>query len=95
MGSGYWQRMPRQQAATRPVIPAVRGASPAPSVAAAVIGAVLASFVVEVDGMPLPTPAAFQLSFVLGGIAAVVALVMALFIPRRRSAQEKHPSLPE
>lgn len=63
------------------------------SVAAAVIGAVLASFVVEVDGVPMPTPAAFQLSFVLGGIAAVVALVMALFIPRRPAAQEKHPSL--
>ncbi len=65
------------------------------SVAAAVIGAVLASFVVDVGGTPMPTPAAFQLSFVLGGIAAVVALVMALFIPRRHAAQEKHPSLPE
>jgi MFS family permease len=63
------------------------------SVAAAVIGAVLASFVVEVEGVPMPTPAAFQLSFVLGGIAAVVALVMAVFIPRRPAAQEKHPSL--
>jgi MFS family permease len=63
------------------------------SVAAAVIGAVLASFVVEVEGVPMPTPAAFQLSFVLGGIAAVMALVMAVFIPRRPAAQEKHPSL--
>lgn len=65
------------------------------STAAAVVGAVLATFVVEVDGMPLPTPAAFQMSFLLGGIAAVVALVMALFIPRHRAAEERHPSLPE
>ncbi|MEU1971470.1 MFS transporter [Microbacterium sp. NPDC019599] len=65
------------------------------STAAAVIGAVLATYVVDVDGMPAPTPTAFQLSFVLGGIAAVVALVTAAFIPRHHAAQERHPSLPE
>lgn len=65
------------------------------STAAAVIGAVLATFVVDVEGMPAPTPTAFTLSFVLGGIAAVVALVVALFIPRRHAAEERHPSLRE
>jgi MFS family permease len=65
------------------------------STAAAVIGAVLASFVVDVGGVPAPTPTAFQLSFLLGGIAAVFALVTALFIPRHDSAEERHPSLPE
>ncbi|QIG39205.1 MFS transporter [Microbacterium sp. 4R-513] len=65
------------------------------STAAAVIGAVLATFVVDVDGMPAPTPTAFTLSFVLGGIAAVIALVVALFIPRRHAAEERHPSLRE
>ncbi|TDN91305.1 MFS transporter [Microbacterium sp. BK668] len=65
------------------------------STAAAVIGAVLATFVVDVEGMPAPTPTAFTLSFVLGGIAAVIALVVALFIPRRHWAQERHPSLRE
>ncbi|WP_243075767.1 MFS transporter [Microbacterium sp. SS28] len=65
------------------------------STAAAVIGAVLSSFVIVSDGMPLPTPEAFRMSFILGGIAAVAALVLALFIPRHRAAAEKHPSLPE
>ena len=62
------------------------------STAAAVVGAVLATFVVNVDGMPVPQPIAFQLSFLIGGIGAVVALVVAVFIPRR-SAEERHPSL--
>ncbi|MFH8251232.1 MFS transporter [Microbacterium sp. B2969] len=65
------------------------------STAAAVIGAVLATFVVDVGGTPAPTPTAFQLSFVLGGVAAVIALIVALFIPRRHAAEERHPSLPE
>lgn len=65
------------------------------STAAAVIGAVLATYTVEAGGMPVPTPTAFQLSFLLGGAAAVVALVVALFIPRHHSTQERHPSLPD
>ena len=65
------------------------------STAAAVIGAVLSTFVVVSDGMPVPAPEAFRVSFVLGGIAAVAALVTALFIPRHHAAEEKHPSLPE
>lgn len=43
----------------------------------------------------MPTPWAFQLSFVLGRIAAVVAFVVGLFIPRGHAPQEQHPSLPE
>ncbi|MET0813213.1 MAG: MFS transporter [Microbacterium sp.] len=65
------------------------------SMAAAVVGAILATYTAEYDGMPLPTPFAFQFTFVLGGAAAVIALVVALFIPRRRDAHERHPSLPE
>jgi MFS family permease len=65
------------------------------SSAAAVVGAVLAAYVVDFDGMPAPTATAFQLSFVLGGAAAVAALVIALFIPRGRDPHEQHPSLPE
>jgi len=65
------------------------------STAAAVIGAVLASSTVQVDGIPSPTPAAFQMSFLLGGVAAVVAFVVALVIPRHRAPEERHPSLPE
>ena len=47
------------------------------------------------EGTAVPSATGFQLSFVLGGVAAVVALVVAVFIPRHRSAQERHPSLPE
>ncbi|MDL5351905.1 MFS transporter [Microbacterium sp. zg-YB36] len=63
------------------------------STAAAVIGAVLASMSVTQDGVQVPTAAAFDLAFVLGGGAAVVALVLAVFIPQR-PANEPHPSLP-
>lgn len=65
------------------------------STAAAVIGAVLATFVVDHGGVPVPSPTAFQVSFVLGGIAAVIAFVVALCIPRARDPHERHPSLPE
>lgn len=63
------------------------------STAAAVIGAVLATYVTEVGGVPLPTPTAFHLSFVLGLVAAAIALAVALFIPRGRDPHEQHPSL--
>lgn len=65
------------------------------STAAAVIGAVLATYVTSFEGADVPTPAAFQLSFILGGAAAVAALVVALFIPRHHDPRESHPSLPE
>lgn len=64
------------------------------SAAAAVIGAVLATYTTTMDGMPVPTPFAFTVSFVLGGVVALVALVLALLIPRGRPAAERHPSLP-
>lgn len=62
------------------------------STAAAVIGAVLATLSTTQNGVQVPTASAFQLSFVLGGGAAVVALVVALFIPTRPAA-EAHPAL--
>ena len=63
------------------------------STAAAVVAAVLAANTVDIGGMPTPTPAAFTTSFVLGGLAAVVALAVAAFIPRRQNPIERHPSL--
>jgi MFS family permease len=62
------------------------------STAAAIIGAVLATLSTTQNGVQVPTAEAFQLSFVLGGGAAVVALVVALFIPMR-PAPEAHPAL--
>lgn len=64
------------------------------STAAALVGAVLAALSVERDGAVVPTPAAFQVSFALGLGAAVVALAVALFIPRGRDPHEARPSLP-
>ncbi|MCR2815442.1 MFS transporter [Microbacterium jiangjiandongii] len=64
------------------------------STAAAIIGAVLASLSVTQGGVQVPTAAAFDVAFVLGGAAAVIALVLALFIPQR-PAREPHPSLPQ
>ena len=63
------------------------------STAAAVIGAVLATNSVDFGGLPVPTSAGFTQSLILGGIAALVALVVALFIPTTRDPHETHPSL--
>jgi MFS family permease len=62
------------------------------SVAAAVVGTVLAALSVDRDGMQVPTPAAFQASFVLGIGAAILALVLALLIPAR-GPRDTHASL--
>jgi MFS family permease len=65
------------------------------SAAAAVIGAVLATYSVDFEGLPVPTTQGFTLSLILGGAAAIIALVVALFIPTKRAPQERHPSLPK
>ncbi|MFT4228901.1 MAG: MFS transporter [Microbacterium sp.] len=65
------------------------------STAAAVIGAVLATFVADFDGVRVPTAHAFRLSLALGCAAAVIALAVALCIPRARDPHESRPSLPE
>ncbi|MFV0374049.1 MFS transporter [Microbacterium sp.] len=64
------------------------------SSAAALIGAVLAADATIQNGVPVPTPYAFDLSFALGAGAATVALVLASFIPQHPQL-EKRPSLPE
>ncbi|MFT4051356.1 MAG: MFS transporter [Microbacterium sp.] len=64
------------------------------SSAAAVVGAVLASMSTVRDGVQVPTPAAFDLSYALGAVAAVIALVLAAFIPRHPH-DESRPALPE
>lgn len=64
------------------------------STAAAVIGAVLATSSTEFDGVPVPTSAGFTLSLILGGAAAIIALVVAVFIPTRGGYTDAHPALP-
>ena len=65
------------------------------SLAAAVVGAVLATFTVPFEGGTVPAPEGFQVSFWLGLGAAALAFTLALVIPSRPSAAERHPSLPE
>jgi MFS family permease len=57
------------------------------SVAAAAVGAVLASMTTTFEGVALPTAAAFQTAFGFGIAAAIVALVLAFLIPRGRPAE--------
>lgn len=64
------------------------------SIASAVVGAVLAGYTVQVGGVALPSAEAFRIAFVWGLAAALVALAIALCIPRRRDPHEQHPSLP-
>lgn len=65
------------------------------SSAAAVVGAVLASSTVMDGDTAVPSPNAFQTAFVLGLGAAVIAMAVALCIPRHGDPAERHPSLPE
>ncbi|MFF7294015.1 MFS transporter [Microbacterium sp. NPDC008134] len=63
------------------------------SSASAVMGGVLAAMSIDVDGVAVPTHDAFQVCFWLAIAAGIVALVLSLFIPKQRAA-EQHPSLP-
>lgn len=64
--------------------------------ASAVVGAVLASLSVPLDGVEMPTPDAFQLSYTLGLVAAAAAALLAMLIPRRSPHPVgEHPALPE
>src|SRR6478609_2185640 len=65
------------------------------STAAAVMGAVLASSSTIEGGMQIPSAAGFHLTYVLAGVGALLALVLALFIPAHHAPEERHPSLPE
>ncbi|WP_288873243.1 MFS transporter [uncultured Microbacterium sp.] len=63
------------------------------STASAVMGGVLAAMSIDVDGVAVPTRTAFEVCFWLAIAAGIVAVVLSLFIPKQRSA-EQHPSLP-
>lgn len=63
------------------------------SVAAAVVGAVLAQSMTTVGGVAGPSEAGFMLTLSLGLAAAVVCLLIAVFIPKPKDAA--HSALPE
>ena len=62
------------------------------SSASAVMGGVLASMSVQIDGVAVPTRQAFEVCFWLSIIAGAVAVVLTLLIPKQTI--EQHPSLP-
>ncbi|SJN39168.1 membrane transport protein [Microbacterium esteraromaticum] len=63
------------------------------SAASAVMGAVLASMSIQVDGIAVPTRSAFEICFWLAIIVGIIAFVLTFFIPRHPHA-EQHPALP-
>ena len=65
------------------------------TIASAVIGAVLASFVVSSGGFLVPTVVGFRIAFLCGAGAALAAAVLAYLVPRSERGYEARPSLPE
>jgi MFS family permease len=63
------------------------------SVASAIVGAVLAQSITTVGGVSGPSETGFLTALVFGLIAAVVCVVIAVFIPRPKAVE--HASLPE
>lgn len=63
--------------------------------AAALIGAVLAGYSIDFAGTQVPTADGIRLSLLLGGGAALLALLTAVFIPSRPEPDEISPALPD
>jgi len=64
------------------------------TVAATIVGVILSTQVVVSDGISIPTTQAFQLSFGLGAGVALVGVVIAFFIPKRKQTYEDTSSIP-
>ena len=64
------------------------------TLAATIVGLILASNVVLADGRTIPTDAAFQLVFALATAVVIAGVVIAFFIPRRDSAYGNTASIP-
>jgi MFS family permease len=63
--------------------------------ASAVVGVVLAGFATPVGELSIPTLEAFRLTFLLGGVAALLSAAMAFLTPRRRRRYPEHAALPD
>ncbi len=64
------------------------------TIASAVLGVVLAGNLVTANGVTTPSASAFQVTFVISAAAAVVGVVLTVFIPRH-SAARRGASLPD
>ncbi|MCB1298123.1 MAG: MFS transporter [Microthrixaceae bacterium] len=65
------------------------------SISAAIIAVVLAASAFDFNGLPVPSLAGFQFTYILAAIVALVGVVLSLLIPRRTAPlEETHPALP-
>lgn len=55
------------------------------SVASAVVGAVLASNVIEQEGIWVPSGRGFEHAFIMGGVAALISVLFAAFLPSKKA----------
>ncbi|MBP2330715.1 EmrB/QacA subfamily drug resistance transporter [Kibdelosporangium banguiense] len=63
------------------------------SLASAAMALILTNLTMPIGPRAVPTATAFQLTFVAGAVAAVIALVLAAFIPSRARLAEHTPAL--
>jgi MFS family permease len=63
------------------------------SLSSAAMALILTNFTMPIGGRILPTAAAFQLTFVVGAAAAIIALILAAFIPAKARATAQKPAL--
>nr|WP_281381853.1 MFS transporter [Conyzicola lurida] len=64
------------------------------TVAATVVGVILSTQAVVADGESIPTTGAFQLSFGIGAVVALVGMLIAFFIPRGNARFGNTASIP-
>jgi MFS family permease len=64
------------------------------TVAATIVGVILSTQVVVSQDIAIPTTEAFQLTFGLGAAVALVGVLIACFIPRRKRTYEDTASIP-
>ena len=64
------------------------------TVAATLVGVILASNFVLSGGIPIPTTQAFQAVFAMGSAVALAGVILAFFIPRRSKAYGNTASIP-
>ena len=64
------------------------------TISATLVGIILSTHAVVVGGVSIPTREGFQLTFALGAAVVVVAVVIALFIPRTESRYDNTASIP-
>jgi EmrB/QacA subfamily drug resistance transporter len=63
------------------------------SLASAIMALILTNLVMPVGARAVPTAAAFQLTFLVGAAAAIIALILAAFIPAKARVTEHQPAL--